>query len=202
MNDQHTRPMPDEFDKIIPSPSYDPSKPFGKDGNFPDMADPLGSAARWWCERFWFPLLAEDAKDKAKKVPAVWEALRLVAFHRLPPPEWLAAEMLAEDFPTLPRKNAAALFVEEVGRFHAVASAIYGVQRAAKEEGIRLGVEKIVGYKKNIPEKELARMPEHLKTSLKEVEDTLIAFRANSTGSAERMLEAFKRFNEACDRLP
>ena len=202
MNDQNTPPMPDEFDKIVPNPSYAPSKPFGKDGNFPDMADPLGSTARWWCEHFWFPLLAEDAKDKAKKVPAVWKALRLVALHLLPPPEWLAVEMLAEDFPTLPRKNAAALFAEEVDRFHAVASAIYGVQRAAKEEGIKLGVEKIVGYKKNIPEKELARMPEHLKTSLKEAEDTLIAFRANSTGSAERMLEAFKRFNEACDRLP
>lgn len=202
MNDQHTPPMPDESDKTVPNPNYDPSKPFGKDGNFPDMADPLGSTARWWCEHFWFPLLAEDAKDKAKKVPAVWKALRLVALHRLPPPEWLASEMLADDFPALPRKNAAALFVEEIDRFHAVASAIYGVQRAAEEEGIKLGIEKIINYKTDIPSKELARMPENLKALLKETERALVSLRANSTSSAERMLEMFKRFNEACDSLP
>lgn len=202
MNDQHTPPMHDESDKIVPNPSYDPSKPFGKDGNFPDMFDPRGSTARWWCEHFWFPLLAEDAKDKAKKVPAVWKALRLVALHRLPPPEWLASEMLADDFPALPRKNAAALFVEEIDRFHAVASAIYGVQQAAKEEGIKLGIEKIINYKTDIPSKELARMPENLKALLKETERALVSLRANSTSSAERMLEMFKRFNEACDSLP
>lgn len=183
----------------------DPSIPPMPEG---DTSDPLSPASRWWCEHFWFPLLAEDAKDKAKRVPAVWKALRLVALHRLPPPEWLASEMLADDFPTLPRKNAAALFVEEIERFHAVVSAIYGVQRAAEKEGIKLGIEKIVGYKTNIPEKELARMPQHLKKLLKEAEDILTKgiptkrFRANSTGSVERMLGMFKRFNEACDRLP
>lgn len=179
----------------------DPSIPPMPEG---DINDPLSPLSRWWCEHFWLPLLADDAKDKAKKVPAAWKALRLIALHRLPPPEWLAAEMLAEDFPTLPRKNAAALFVEEIDRFHAVASAIYGVQRAAKEEGFKLGVEKIVGYKNNIPEKELARMSEHLKTLLKKTDKILssASITANSTGSAERMLGMFKRFNKACDRLP
>lgn len=192
----------EDWAAYVTSAMNDKTKGGDKDGNFPDTDFPIDSKARWWCEHFWLPLLAEDAKDKAKKVPAVWKALRLVALYRLPPPEWLAAEMLAEDFPTLPRKNAASLLVEEVDRFRAVASAIYGVQRAAKEEGIKLGIEKIVGYKKDIPEKELARMPERLKTSLKEAEKTLSAIRANSTGSVERMLEMFRRFNDARARLP
>lgn len=177
----------------------DPSIPPMPEG---DLNDPLSPVARWWCEYFWLPLLAEDAKEEARKIPAIWKALRLIALHRLPPPEWLAAEMLTESFPVVPRKNAASLFIKEIDRFHAVASAIYGVQRAAKSEGVKLGIEKIINYQKNIPEQELASMSEQLRTLLNETEGVLISFRSNCQRNAERMLEMFRRFIEACDRLP
>ncbi len=119
----------------------DPSTPPMPDG---DLNDPLSALPRWWCEYFWLPLLAEDAKEEARKVPAVWKALRLIATHRLPPPEWLAREMLADGFPVLPRKNAASLFIEDIQRFHAVAEAVSRVQKAGEEAGLRFSLEDII----------------------------------------------------------
>lgn len=58
------------------------------------MVDPLCPQARWWCEHFRLPLLAEDFNGGDKH--AFWKALTLIAEHQLPPPVWLAAAMLTE----------------------------------------------------------------------------------------------------------
>lgn len=58
------------------------------------MVDPLCPQARWWCEHFRLPLLAEDFNGGDKH--AFWKALTLIAEHQTPPPAWLAAAMLKE----------------------------------------------------------------------------------------------------------
>lgn len=166
-----------------------------------DINDPLSPLSRWWCEHFFLPLLADDAKDEARKVPAVWKALRLIAVHRLPPPAWLAYEMLAEDFPSLPRKNAASLFIDEIERLHAVACAITRVQQAGQAEGFRFAIDDIV-KERSKPWNDPAKLPASLNSILAEARDVLVKHRSMSQRQAERMLEMFRRFNECCDRLP
>jgi hypothetical protein len=166
-----------------------------------DLNDPLSLLSRWTCEYFWLPLLAEDVMDEARKIPAIWKGLRLIATHRLPPPEWLASEMLADGFPALPRKNAASLFIEDIERFHAVASAIYRVQKAGEKAGLRFSLEDIINDSTK-HWNEPAKRSNELNWILHEARRVLIDHRSNSQRQTERMLEMFRRFNERCDQLP
>lgn len=90
--DPNIPPMPDR-PSHIPNPSYDPSKPLGKDGNWPEMVDPLCDQARWWCQHYHLPLLEEDLNNGVKT--AFWRALTLTATHQVAPPSWLADEILS-----------------------------------------------------------------------------------------------------------
>lgn len=81
--------------KIMPNPQYDPEKPFGPD-NFPDMIDPTTGLALEF-GRIELEYLRETGGS-------LNECLRVIALHRLAPPEWLAERMLAE-LPNKPREN-------------------------------------------------------------------------------------------------
>jgi len=94
--------MNEDFE-LIPNPGFDPAKPFGENGNFPDMVDPLCSAARSFCENVWLPMLEED--HAAGSRTALDDALVLIAMHQVAPPPWLASAMLKE-FRKKPRENA------------------------------------------------------------------------------------------------
>lgn len=144
-----------------------------------DINDPLSPLSRWWCEHFFLHLLADDAKDEARKIPAIWKALRLIAAHRLPPPVWLASEMLADGFPVLPRKNAASLFIEDIERFHAVAEALSRVQRAGEEAGLRFSLEDIINDNTKHWNKPAKRSNE-LNGILQEARRVLVVHRSNS----------------------
>jgi hypothetical protein len=85
--------MHENFD-YRPNPAYDPTKPLGVAGNFPDEIDPTRGLAQKIAERVTLPLLRERP---------IAEALRVIALHRLAPPEWLAERMLNE---LKPRANA------------------------------------------------------------------------------------------------
>jgi len=77
-----------------PNPSYDPTKPFGVDGNFPDVMDQTRGLAQRIAEKVMLPMLRERPIE---------EALQVLAIHRLAPPDWLAERILNE---MQPRKNA------------------------------------------------------------------------------------------------
>lgn len=109
--------------EYLPNPDYDPAKPFGKAGNFPDMADPLCSAARWWCENLLLPLVEEEVA--AGKRGAVHEALCLIAVHQVAPPPWLATAILKE---LKPKPRANAITVEKAR------AAVFAVQEAKKDD--------------------------------------------------------------------
>lgn len=94
--------MNEDFE-LIPNPGFDPAKPFGENGNFPDMVDPLCRAARSFCENVWLPMLEED--HAAGSRTALGDALVLIATHQVAPPPWLASAMLKE-FRKKPRENA------------------------------------------------------------------------------------------------
>lgn len=94
--------MSEDFE-LIPNPDFDPAKPFGEDGNFPDMVDPLCAAARSFCQNVYLPILEED--HAAGSRTALDDALVLIALHQIAPPPWLASAMLKE-FRKKPRENA------------------------------------------------------------------------------------------------
>lgn len=84
----------DEDFAYRPNPAYDPTKPFGVAGNFPDEIDPTRGLAQRIAERVTLPLLRDRPIE---------EALQVIAIHRLAPPDWLADRMLNE---LKPRANA------------------------------------------------------------------------------------------------
>lgn len=128
--------MNDDF-LLIANPDYDHKKPLGENGNWPDIVDPLCSAARWWCENFRLPILAEDYLAGDQR--AFWEALRLIAEHQVAPPAWLAKVMLREfAAKTAPRKNGIT-----INQAREVSEQVEKLKTDARESGRTISLDEI-----------------------------------------------------------
>ena len=99
--------MNDDF-KYISNPDYDPNKPLCKNGNFPDMIDPLCTASKKFCSEINLPLLEQGYKAHQFKVSekdALFAGLHQIARHQVAPPEWLT-ELIIKHIATVePRVN-------------------------------------------------------------------------------------------------
>lgn len=120
--DNSIPPMTDSsVDDFIDNPDYDHKKPFGIDGNFPDMVNPASKTSRWWEIYPELLLLEKDFKDcvpskdlkgyQMTSTDAFYEAIRLIAKHKIPPPDWLALELQKDSkyWPKRKRVNSKAI---------------------------------------------------------------------------------------------
>ena len=79
--------MSDEDFKYRPNPNFDPEGPLGPE-NLPDFGDPTVGMARTFGKI--------NLEFLRQEKGALNDCLRLLAIHRLPPPDWLAERMLTE----------------------------------------------------------------------------------------------------------
>lgn len=138
---------------LIPNPAYDPSKPLGENGNNRQIPNPLCVRAGEMCEQLYLPYLEMDSKDKEKRAPAILAALRLIAEHQIPPPPWLAAEMLKDDFPPKARKNAAELTLSKIERAWVVVDEIEKLKTEFEKAGFKFDGVNSNKYTEMLPEK-------------------------------------------------
>jgi hypothetical protein len=113
----------DEDFQYIPNPNYDPDQP-GEGGpddldlsNMPVFMDMTRGLALTFGKR-----KLESLRDRKG---ALNDCLRLLAIHRLPPPDWLAEKMLAK----LPKSRSNALTIEHI------ISKVTEADRLKQEEG-------------------------------------------------------------------
>lgn len=168
------------------------------------MVDPLCPQARWWCEHFRLPLLAEDFNGGDKH--AFWKALTLIAEHQLPPPAWLASAMLKEFSEKATAKSEDGRGERITPERAEAAQQEFEAIKAERLQGLADGMAEV----QRLREKGLHRKAETLKQQtqdkFKPTQQEIAEDMGISLAHLKRLIEAAKHRTSQCealkDRLP